>query len=84
MTTLNRDDLKALMDDVLLWADKCAEMEKLAKEAVGETRSAYAIVHRDYLWKIQRKIGQLWFYVCGSADMNPFELEKELTPPASE
>lgn len=83
MTTLNRDELKALMDEVLVWAAKCEEMEKMAKEAVGETRSAYAIVHRDYLWKIQRKIGQLWFYVCGSADMNPFELDTT-TPPASE
>lgn len=81
MPRFSKDELKTLYDEIMVWAEKVEEMEKLANEAVGETRSAYAIVHRDYLWKIQRKIGQLWFYVCGSEDMNPFE---EVSRPASE
>jgi len=40
--------------------------------ATGETKNAYALVHRDFLWKIQRKVGRLWFYICGSKDMSPF------------
>lgn len=81
MPRFSKDELKTLYDEIMVWSEKVEEMEKLANEAVGETRSAYAIVHRDYLWKIQRKIGQLWFYVCGSDDMNPFE---EVSRPASE
>lgn len=81
MPRFSKDELKTLYDEIMVWSEKVEEMEKLANEAVGETRSAYAIVHRDYLWKIQRKIGQLWFYVCGSEDMNPFE---EVSRPASE
>ena len=75
--------LRKLYDEVMEWAEKVEEMEQMANEAVGETRSAYAIVHKDYLWKIQRKIGELWFYVCGSDTMNPFE---SISPqsPASE
>jgi len=67
------EEMKALYDDVMMWAEKVMEMEKLANEATGETKAAYAIVHKDYLWKIQRKIGQLWYYVCGTDEMNPFE-----------
>jgi len=81
MPRFSINELRGLYDEVMMWAEKVEEMEKLANEATGETRSAYAIVHKDYLWKIQRKIGQLWYYVCGSDDMNPFE---EPIRPASE
>lgn len=72
MPRFSINELRQLYDDVMVWAEKVEEMERLANEAVGETRGAYAIVHKDYLWKIQRKIGQLWYYVCGSDVMNPF------------
>jgi hypothetical protein len=81
MPRFSKDELKTLYDEIMVWAEKVEEMDRLAADATGETRSAYAIVHKDYLWKIQRKIGQLWYYVCGSDDMNPFE---EPTRPASE
>jgi hypothetical protein len=81
MPRFNIEEMKALYDDIMIWSEKVMEMEKLAADATGETKAAYAIVHKDYLWKIQRKIGQLWYYVCGSDDMNPFE---EPTPQSSE
>lgn len=81
MPRFSINQLRHLFNEVMDMAEKVEEMEKLAAEATGETRSAYAIVHKDYLWKIQRKIGQLWYYVCGSDDMNPFE---DTTRPASE
>lgn len=81
MPRFSINQLRHLFNEVMDMAEKVEEMEKLANEATGETRSAYAIVHKDYLWKIQRKIGQLWYYVCGSDDMNPFE---DTTRPASE
>jgi hypothetical protein len=80
MPRFSINELRALYDDILVWAAKVEEMDKLAEEATGETRSAYAIVHKDYLWKVQRKVGQLWYYVCGADDMNPFE---EPTPSTS-
>lgn len=80
MPRFSINELRQLYDDVMVWAEKVEEMERLANEAVGETRGAYAIVHKDYLWKIQRKIGQLWYYVCGSDVMNPFS---DATPSAS-
>jgi hypothetical protein len=73
MPRFSINELRQLYDEVMVWAAKVEEMDKLAEEATGETRSAYAIVHKDYLWKIQHKIGKLWYYVCSSDDMNPFE-----------
>ena len=81
MPRFSKDELVALFSDVLVWAEKVEEMDKMASDATGDTKGAYAIVHKDYLWKIQRKIGQLWFYVSGTDDMSPFE---ETIPPASE
>jgi hypothetical protein len=81
MPRFSINELSALFDDILEMAEKVEELDKLAETTTGDTRSAYAIVHKDYLWKIQRKIGQLWYYVCGSDDMNPFE---EPIQPASE
>jgi hypothetical protein len=73
MPRLSVNELRVLFNEVIALAEKVEELDTLAGEAVGDTKSAYAVVHKDYLWKIQRKIGQLWYYVCGSDVMNPFE-----------
>jgi len=64
--------MKELMREVLIWATKCEELKVAHNSAEGETKNAFALVHRDFLWKLQRKIGRLWFYICGSKDMSPF------------
>ena len=78
------NELRALYDDVMMWAEKVEEVEKLSDDATGDTKSAYAIVHKDYLWKIQRKIGDLWCYVCGSDVVNPFEDTNTHSPAVTE
>jgi len=30
----------------------------------GEVKEAHGLIYRDSLWRLQRKIGQLWYYVC--------------------
>jgi len=70
---LDVDKMKEFMREILVWAKKCEEVKLAHASATGDTKGAYAIVHRDFLWKIQRKVGRLWFYICGSKDMNPFE-----------
>ena len=69
---LDIDKMKEFMREVLIWATKCEELKVAHNSATGETKNAYALVHRDFLWKIQRKVGRLWFYICGSKDMSPF------------
>ena len=71
---LDIERMKELMREVLIWTKKCEELKIAHDSAVGETKQAYAMVHRDFLWKIQRKVGRLWFYICGSKDMSPFDL----------
>lgn len=31
--------------------------------ATGEVKDAYHLIYKDNLWKLQKKIGQLWYYV---------------------
>lgn len=62
-----------LCDDLLAFADKLEEIEVASAETTGDTRSAYAIVHKEFLWKMTRKTGELFHYLCGVKDMNPFE-----------
>jgi hypothetical protein len=70
---ISRDEMKKMMGVVMTWVEKCEEMEGCWENCVGEAKEAYALVHKDYLWKLQRSIGQLWYFVCGSEDLNPFE-----------
>jgi hypothetical protein len=76
MPRLSTDEIRQFNEEVVEWAKKVEELEKLANETTGENRSAYAIVHKDYLWKIQRKIAELWVYVSIADDINPFEERK--------
>ena len=69
---LDIEKVEVIMREVLIWVKKCEELKVAHSSAVGEAKSAYALVHRDFLWKIQRKVGRLWFYICGSKDMSPF------------
>ncbi len=81
MPRFSKEDLRALYDEIMVWADKVEEMEKMSSDTTGETKLAIAVVQKDYLWKLQRKIGQLWFYVCGVDDICSFD---ETIPPTSE
>jgi hypothetical protein len=80
MPRFNKDQLVSMFAEIMECAEKIETLEKEIEGTTGETRGAYAIVHKDFLWKIQKKIGNLWFCVCGFDDFNPFES----TPPASE
>jgi hypothetical protein len=66
-------DMTALMREVLVWVKKLEEIKSSYDTTSGEVRAAYALVYKDFLWKIQRKIGRLWFYVGGAIELNPFD-----------
>jgi hypothetical protein len=72
MNSFSVKELRALCDDLIERAIKMEYMERMANESVGETRSAYAMVHKDHLWKVQKKVGELWLYMCGYDGINPF------------
>jgi len=76
---MKTEDLKALLEEILNMSHKADEIEKMAKEATGETYVQYSAVHRDLRWKIQMRIGKLWYFVCGAKEMSPFLDKKEET-----
>lgn len=47
---------------------ECEKTRGLMNMSVGETQNAHRLILNDHLWRLQDKIGKLWFYVSGSAD----------------
>jgi hypothetical protein len=73
MPTIDPEQMKPLIDEIMKWTCKCKELEVQSKDATGDVAEAYILIHKDYLWKLQAKIGKLYYYVCGSEEMNPFD-----------
>ena len=46
----------------------CEKTRGLVNTSVGETQNAHRLILNDHLWRLQDKVGKLWFYVSGSAD----------------
>jgi len=78
MPGFEMSELEDLLLKVMESAIKCKELQTTADESTtGETKIAYATVHNDLKWKLTQSIGKLWYYVCGSEDMNPFKKADE-------
>lgn len=55
--------------------------------STGEVKDAYYLIYKDNLWKMQKKIGQLWYYVLEQPIVPLSELKSALdisgnNPPA--
>ena len=78
MPRFNKDDIGKVDDEMVVLMVKVEELDSEIPKADGETKSAYMLVHKEYLWKIQRKIGEMW-NIIGNADAHsPFEMEEEV------
>ena len=51
------------------------------EQTTGEVKEAYHLIYKDTLWKLQQKIGQLWFYVCEQPIMPITEIKASVGPP---
>ncbi len=66
MESINTAHIRTLMVEVSGTVALCDDLASRVNYATGEVKDAYILIHKDALWKLQRKIGQLWYYVCGS------------------
>jgi len=66
MPELTLEDLTKAFDEVkqLVLQAKFAKGSLEAAES-PEDKKAIELVYNDFLWKIQRRVGQLHFFVCG-------------------
>lgn len=76
---MKTEQLKGLLEEILVLSDKAEQIEKMAEEATGDTYIQYSAVHRDLRWKIQSRLGRVWYFVCGVKEMSPF-LDKKSKP----
>jgi hypothetical protein len=63
-STLTVEQLKKHYDEIADLVAQASELRVAREGATGETARAYELVYNDFLWKIQRRIGQLHFWVC--------------------
>ncbi len=66
MESINTAHIRSLMTEVSGMMMSCDDLAFRVKTTTGEVKDAYTLIHKDSLWKLQRKIGQLWYYVCGN------------------
>jgi hypothetical protein len=71
--SLDSQKVRFLCEQFIIWAMKCDEMKKMAFESTGEVREAYALIYKDFLWKLQSKAGQLWFYAVSYTHLRAHE-----------
>lgn len=65
MPELTAEKLKAAFDEISELVARAAELKEKRWSAEGEDAKAIELVYNDFLWKIQRKVGELHFFVCG-------------------
>ena len=69
--TLNTNDVRSLLTALSAMLSDVDYVKSKMDYSTGEVKDAYALIHNDAVWKLQKKVGQLWYYVCG-APIVPF------------
>jgi hypothetical protein len=72
--SLTKEEVERLATVFVEWTARIQSLEHEMATTSGEVRAAYTLIRNDYLYKLQAKVGQLYHYVCGVADMNPYDL----------
>ena len=76
MKPLDIKKLKELFAEVIASAEQYNLIGSLAKNTNQEHFEAYAEVHRDLQWKVQKKVHQLYWWLLNNDEaMNPFAPE---------
>lgn len=70
---LTKEKLKSLFCEVMELQVRCETFEFCAKNASPEMKHHYEACWKDCHWRLCSQIGKLWYYVCGTEQMNPWE-----------
>jgi len=70
---LTKEKLKTLFCEVMELQVRCETFEFCAKNASPEMKHHYEACWKDCHWRLCSQIGKLWYYVCGTEQMNPWE-----------
>ena len=73
-TPFSASKLSSLCSELVTMGYKVEQLDSEIKRELNLTlREAYCVIRNDALWKVQRKVGELHFYLCGTVELNPFE-----------
>jgi hypothetical protein len=79
--SLTPEEVQRLATAFVHWTSRIRDLEAEMATTSGEIRAAYVLIRNDYLFKLQAKVGQLYYYVCGTAEMNPYVLDPPVPVP---
>jgi hypothetical protein len=78
-TFVSVPSIKNLITDMLMWVDRVEELQTCIENAAdAEIKTASELVYREYLARLHRKTGQLFFHLSNIPDVSPFEKEEDL------
>lgn len=66
MDKVDTNEVRKLMNEVTTTMSKVDCLRSEVGYATGEVKDAYTLILNSHLWTLQKKIGQLWYYVCGT------------------
>ena len=71
-TKLTKEMLKTLFCEVMELQVRCEMLEFMVAQASPEMKVHYGECWKDCHWRLCSTIGKLWYYVCGTEEMNPW------------
>ena len=69
---MNTAEIHSLLGAVAGLLSQCEDTKSRMGMTTGEVKDAYKTILHDQFWKLQKCVGQLWYYLCGS-DAVPIE-----------
>ena len=73
---IKSSEVHALLMAVSAQLCLCEDTKSRMSMTTGEVKDAYKTILHDQFWKLQKSVGQLWYYLCGS-DAVPIEQIKK-------
>ena len=56
--------IKEIATEFMALVEECEQLRSHEAAADDEARLAFTLVLNDYLWRVQGKMGQLWYRLC--------------------
>jgi hypothetical protein len=75
---MNTAEIHSLLGAIAGLLSQCEETKSRMAPTTGEVKEAYKTILHDQFWKLQKTVGQLWYYMCGSDSVSIEQIKKNI------
>jgi len=75
---LKPSEIHSLLLAVSAQLTQCEDTKSKMTMTTGEVKDAYKTILNDQFWKLQKAVGQLWYYLCGSEDVPIEQIKRDI------